>query len=102
MGPLNLQIVAEEKLQLEIESAKKISELESQIILERNLKTNAETQLAKISREIESLKDKQTETKRLEMEAELREKEKTRIIDEFNNYKRLNEEVRSIHRQTFN
>ena len=102
MGPLNLQIVAEEKLQLEIGSAKKISELESQIILERNLKTNAETQLAKISREIESLKDKQTETKRLEMEAELREKEKTRIIDEFNNYKRLNEEVRSIHRQTFN
>lgn len=97
-----MQIVAEEKLQLEIESAKKISELESQIILERNLKTNAETQLAKISREIESLKDKQTETKRLEMEAELREKEKTRIIDEFNNYKRLNEEVRSIHRQTFN
>ena len=97
-----MQIVAEEKLQLEIESAKKISELASQIILERNLKTNAETQLAKISREIESLKDKQTETKRLEMEAELREKEKTRIIDEFNNYKRLNEEVRSIHRQTFN
>ena len=94
MNWLNAQLVTEEKLQTEIESAKKISELESQIILERNLKTNAETQLAKMSRELESMKDHQTGAKRLEMEAELRESEKNRIANEFEHYKQLNEEVR--------
>jgi len=86
------KLVTEEKLQAESGSAKKISELESHIILERHLKMNAEKQLAKVSHEIQSSKDHQTEAKRLEMEAELREKEKNRIVKEFDLYKRLTDE----------
>ena len=93
---VNLQLVTEEKLQAESGSAKKISELESHIILERHLKINAEKQLAKVSHEIQSSKDHQTEAKRLEMEAELREKEKNRIVKEFDLYKRLTDEVTLI------
>ena len=101
MSQLDRQVISEEKLQVELESAKKISELESQIILERNLKMNIEKQLSQASSEIELLNERSklvadclTEIKGLKVEAELRENEKKRIVDEFDRYRHLKEEVR--------
>jgi len=95
----NYRVISEEKLQVELESAKKISELESQIILERNLKMNIEKQLSQASSEIELLNERSklvadclTEIKGLKVEAELRENEKKRIVDEFDRYRHLKEE----------
>lgn len=87
-------------MQSELSLSKKTAELESHLILERNLKSNFETQLQQLMAEHQGLKEKlntcvdgRVDVKRLEMQLQLKEDDRNRIIEELARLKKLSAEV---------
>lgn len=95
-----MQAIIEEKFQSEIEITKKNAELESQIILERNLRANHEEELRKLKTEnhllderIKSLEESANDKKRLEMSVEMSDKEMKLLKEEHDRLKQSSTEV---------
>lgn len=78
----------------EIEAARRSAEIESRLILEHNLKLNLEAEVRKLvsdnealNQRLQSIGDFPLERQRLELNVELKEREKKQITEEFQLYK---------------
>lgn len=83
-----------------MEISRKCAEIESQLILERNLKANMELEIRKLESEnqilnerIRSLDEFPMDKKRLENTVDLLEKEKSKLSEELDRYKLFSTEV---------
>lgn len=83
-----------------MELNRKLSEIESHLILERNLKANAESQLVKLesinqqlSDKLESLVEVRFENRKLEMQLEQLKSETKALSEELKRYKDFSEDV---------
>ena len=90
----------EEKFQSEMEISRKCAEIESQLILERNLKSSLESEMRKLASDnqilverVRSLEECAVDKKRLQNTVEILEKEKKRLAEEFDNHKQSSVEV---------
>jgi len=80
----------EDTFRAEIEASRRSAEIESQLILERNLRTNSEAEHRKLTSQIQMLNERlqntveyPAERKRLEVAVELKELEKSQIVEVF-------------------
>lgn len=94
------QVILEDKFLAEIDAARRSAEIESRLILEHNLKLNLEAEVRKLTTDnealnqrLQSLGDFPLERQRLELNVELKEREKKQITEEFQLYKELAIEV---------
>lgn len=110
MSRLNAQFqtLLEEKFQIEMEISRKCAELESQLILERNIKPGLESEVCRLSSENELLcqrlrssEDLLADKKRLQNAVEKLEKEKNTISEELCLQKLSAVEVRPIARPVY-
>jgi hypothetical protein len=92
--------VLEEKFQTEMEISRKCAEIESQLILERNLKATLEQEIRKLSSDnqilnerIRSLDEIPMDKKRLQITVDLLEKEKSKLSEELDRCKQSSIEV---------
>ncbi len=83
-----------------MEASRKCAEIESQLILERNLKSSLETELRKLSSDnqilnerVRSLDEFAMDKKRLQSTVELLERENNKLCEEFERHKRSSVEV---------
>lgn len=90
----------EEKFQNEMETSRKCAEIQSQLILERNMKTTLESELRRLTSEnqtlnerIRFLDDLEMDKKRLRNNVELLEKEKAELSEQLDRNKRTSTEV---------
>ena len=87
----------------EIEAARRSAEIESRLILEHNLKLNLEAEVRKLTADnealnqrLQSIGDFPLERQRLELNVELKEREKKQITEEFQLYKESAVEVKQF------
>ena len=95
------QAFLDEKVQSELSLSKRLAELESHLILERNLKASFESQLNQVIAEQQGMKEKldtcagsQVDVKRLEMQLQLKEDDRNRLLEELGRMKTLAAEVK--------
>ena len=93
----------EEQFQAEMESARKVCELNGQILLERSLNASLESQLSRVEQELKSLNERfscvadcQAENRRLQFQLELGDKEKSSTVLELDLHRKMSEEVSAI------
>ncbi|KAK4029361.1 hypothetical protein OUZ56_022359 [Daphnia magna] len=91
--------ILEEKFQNEMETSRKYAEIQSQLILERNLKTSQESELNRLtsnnqtlSERIRSLDELEMDQKRLKNAIEFLEQEKTELSEQLDRNKRSSAE----------
>lgn len=83
-----------------METSRKCAEIESQLILERNLKASLDFEIRKLTSTNQALNERvlslegfEADAKRLQNTVELLEKEKNILADEFERHKKTSAEV---------
>lgn len=95
-----VQALLEKKFEVEMETSRKSAEIESQLILERNLKASLELEMRRLTssnqmlnERLRSLEDFEMDRKRLQNAVEVLERDKERLLEDFERHKQISAEA---------